>query len=252
MQKRASFEPPRSAQRTARGLPFLQLGETPIQQRGEVTAGDAAGVHEAAQRGIASPAMQLPYLEQIQRSFGKHDVSGVKAHVGGDAVASAQQMGAKAYATGDHVVLREGADLHTAAHEAAHVVQQRGGVQLKGGEGEDGDAYERHANEVADLDAVSAREDPILMTREMQVLLDTYGAVRTALDLAMSPDGVPLDNPAGERLRRSRLLETGAAGTVAVRHRRLPLPELKVRLAAIDQMLRHALAHHGAIRLEPT
>jgi hypothetical protein len=91
-----------------------------------------------------------------------------------------------------------------------------------------------------------------MMTHEMQVLRDTYGAVRTALDLAMSPDGVPLDNPAGERLRSSPLLETDAAGTLAVRHRRLPLPELKVRLAAIDHMLRHALAHHGAIRLEPT
>jgi hypothetical protein len=40
--------------------------------------------------------------------------------------------------------------VHTAAHEAAHVVQQRGGVQLKGGVGETGDAYERHADTVAD------------------------------------------------------------------------------------------------------
>jgi len=36
------------------------------------------------------------------------------------------------------------------AHEAAHVIQQRGGVQLKGGVGEAGDAYERQADEVAD------------------------------------------------------------------------------------------------------
>ena len=41
-------------------------------------------------------------------------------------------------------------DLHTAAHEAAHVVQQRGGVQLKGGVGQAGDSYERHADAVAD------------------------------------------------------------------------------------------------------
>jgi hypothetical protein len=40
--------------------------------------------------------------------------------------------------------------LHTAAHEAAHVVQQRGGVQLKGGVGETDDPYERHADAVAD------------------------------------------------------------------------------------------------------
>src|SRR5262249_9399733 len=42
-------------------------------------------------------------------------------------------------------------DLHTAAHEAAHIVQQRAGVHLKGGVGQSGDAYERHADEVADL-----------------------------------------------------------------------------------------------------
>ena len=59
-------------------------------------------------------------------------------------------MGAEAYATGDHIVLGRGNDLHTVAHEAAHVVQQRGGVQRKGGVGEVGDAYERHADVVAD------------------------------------------------------------------------------------------------------
>jgi hypothetical protein len=41
-------------------------------------------------------------------------------------------------------------DLHTAAHEAAHVVQQRSGVHLKAGVGEVGDSYERNADAVAD------------------------------------------------------------------------------------------------------
>jgi uncharacterized protein GlcG (DUF336 family) len=45
-------------------------------------------------------------------------------------------------------VLGDRSDLHTAAHEAAHVVQQRGGVQLRGGVGISGDVYERHADEV--------------------------------------------------------------------------------------------------------
>ena len=74
----------------------------------------------------------------------------MQAHTGPDAAASAQAMGADAYATADHVVLGRGADLHTVAHEAAHVVQQRGGVQLKGGVGAAGDTYERHADAVAD------------------------------------------------------------------------------------------------------
>jgi len=120
------------------------------------TTGDAAGapdataIHATAQRGIATSPSPLPHGETLQRLFGHHDVSAVQAHTGADAAASAQAMGAQAYATGNHVVLGSGADLHTVAHEAAHVVQQRGGVQLKGGVGEAGDVYERHADAVAD------------------------------------------------------------------------------------------------------
>jgi hypothetical protein len=92
-----------------------------------------------------------PALRAIQRSFGRHDVSGVQAHVGGVAEKASSDMGATAYATGSSVAFRSSPDLHTAAHEAAHVVQQRGGVQLKAGVGEAGDAHERHADAVADL-----------------------------------------------------------------------------------------------------
>ena len=59
-------------------------------------------------------------------------------------------MGANAFATGSHVALGNKQDLHTAAHEAAHVIQQQGGVQLSGGVGQSGDRYERHADQVAD------------------------------------------------------------------------------------------------------
>ncbi|HEX8111425.1 MAG TPA: DUF4157 domain-containing protein, partial [Kofleriaceae bacterium] len=63
----------------------------------------------------------------------------------------ARTMGAQAFAVGNHVGFAGAPDLHTAAHEAAHVVQQRAGVQLKGGVGETGDRYEQHADAVADL-----------------------------------------------------------------------------------------------------
>lgn len=59
-------------------------------------------------------------------------------------------MGAQAFATGNHVAFAGAPDLHTAAHEAAHVVQQRVGVSLKGGVGAEGDVYEQHADAVAD------------------------------------------------------------------------------------------------------
>lgn len=111
---------------------------------------DPAAVHAAAARGVAGGGERLPHLDAIQRAFGPHDVSGVQAHVGGAAAEASAAMGAQGYATGGDVAFAQSPDLHTAAHEAAHVVQQRGGVSLKGGVGQAGDSYERHADAVAD------------------------------------------------------------------------------------------------------
>ena len=108
-------------------------------------------VHAAAAHGTGGAGGTLPHIDQIQRSFGRHDMSRVVAHTDDKAAVGAEAMGADAFATGDHVAFRGQPDLHTAAHEAAHIVQQRGGVQLQGGVGEAGDAYERHADQVADL-----------------------------------------------------------------------------------------------------
>ena len=124
--------------------PAVQLGAT------GAAPTPTPAVHEAAARGMATPSSPLPHGSTIQHLFGHHDVSNVQAHTGPEAAASAGAMGAQAYATGNHVVLGAGTDLHTVAHEAAHVVQQRGGVQLRGGVGEAGDPYERHADQVAD------------------------------------------------------------------------------------------------------
>lgn len=116
------------------------------------TAGEASteGVHAAADRGVSGPGSSLPFLDKIQSSFGDHDVSSVSAHTGGSAAQANKDMGATAYATGNSVAFGGAPDLHTAAHEAAHVVQQRAGVQLAGGVGAAGDKYERNADAVAD------------------------------------------------------------------------------------------------------
>jgi hypothetical protein len=128
-----------------------RVPRAPVQQRAEAgRAEDPDRVHAAAQHGLEGPAQALPYLDLIQRSFGAHDVSGVRAHVGGPAEDASREMGAMAYATGDAVAFRGAPDLHTAAHEAAHVVQQRSGVHLKSGVGSHGDEYERAADAVAD------------------------------------------------------------------------------------------------------
>jgi hypothetical protein len=112
---------------------------------------DPAEVHHAAERGIGGAGGALPHLAAIQRSFGKHDVSHVEAHTDSAAAEGSRAMGAEAFAVGQHVAFAGAPSLHAAAHEAAHVVQQRGGVQLLGGVGEAGDVYEQHADAVADL-----------------------------------------------------------------------------------------------------
>ena len=175
-------------------VPAVQLRAT------GAAATPSPAVHEAAAQGVATPASPLPHGSAIQHLFGRHDVSNVQAHTGPEAAASAGAMGAQAYATGNHVVLGAGTDLHTVAHEAAHVVQQRGGVQLRGGVGETGDPYERHADQVADA---------VVQGKSAEGLLDRYagGASGATAGVQSSPVqhavqlvGTPLDQkpPASE------------------------------------------------------
>ncbi len=105
----------------------------------------------AARRGAAGAGGTLPYFNLIQRAFGRHDISHIRAHLDGSARAAATELGEEAYAFGHHIVFSGYPDLHTAAHEAAHVIQQAAGVSLPTGFGEEDDAYEVHANAVADL-----------------------------------------------------------------------------------------------------
>ena len=133
-----------------------------VQRKLSVAEPDPATIHADAQQGIATAAAPLPYAETIQRAFGRYDVSTIQAHTNADAASSARSMSAKAYTVGDHVVLGEGADLHTVAHEAAHVVQQRGGLQIPNGVGSEGDPHEQHANEVASRVTRGASAEPLL------------------------------------------------------------------------------------------
>ncbi|MEU4803819.1 DUF4157 domain-containing protein [Actinosynnema sp. NPDC023587] len=56
------------------------------------------------------------------------DFSDVRIHADSTARASAAEIGARAYTSGDHVVIGDGgADKHTLAHELTHVIQQRSG-----------------------------------------------------------------------------------------------------------------------------
>jgi hypothetical protein len=134
-------------QRAAAGS--AEFGGPATAKPGGAQPTQGGSVHAAAAKGISSPSSALPHLDRIQQLFGRHDVSRVEAHIGGSASLACREMKAVAFATGNHVVFRESPDLHTAAHEAAHVVQQRAGIDLPGGVDRGDDAHERHADAVA-------------------------------------------------------------------------------------------------------
>jgi hypothetical protein len=127
-----------------------------IQRRVSQRADGAAGGHDdvamqaAASRGLSGAGGPLPHGDAIQKSFGKHDVGHVQAHTDGPAAEGASAMNAEAFATGSQIAFGGAPSLHTAAHEAAHVVQQQAGVHLKRDDGAEGGAYEQHADAVAD------------------------------------------------------------------------------------------------------
>ena len=99
-----------------------------------------------AAAGVAGTGRQLPHLERIQQAFGPYDVSAVQSFT---APRACHSIGAEAYTTQERVAFSGHPSLHLAAHEAAHVVQQRTGVHLQGSVGQPGDVYERHADAVA-------------------------------------------------------------------------------------------------------
>ncbi len=119
-----------------------------VQASGEL---DGPSVHAVAERGMSGRGGALPHASTIQASFGHHDLSDVRAHVDDAAMSANAELGARAYASGDAIAFGGVPDLRLAAHEAAHVVQQRGGVRLDAGVGRRGDTYELHADAVADL-----------------------------------------------------------------------------------------------------
>lgn len=146
---KAGPEPPVPGRRSHAEL--LGYEEAPVQRKATAETG-LSGVHaqRVAREGVVGATDTLHHADLVQRFFGRHDVSNIRAQVGGSARAATQTLGATAYAQGDRVAFADAPDLHTAAHEAAHVVQQRHGHQPAGGMDSPGDALEQHADRVAD------------------------------------------------------------------------------------------------------
>lgn len=226
-------------QRTASRLPTMA-----IQCQREAADPPPANMHRVAASGFTGSAQSLPHLQRIQRAFGPHDLSGVKAYVGGPAAQASREISARAYTVGEHVAFAESPDLHTAAHEAAHVVQQRRGVSLPMGIGRANDRYEQHADQVADRVIISQNAadllDPVFFTQAQsaaQSIQNSQGDEQDDRDVQM-----PLgnnrqvqrmggdNNSSNERARQSeagRELATGlTSGLMGTPHAR---PDLALK-----------------------
>ncbi len=120
------------------------------------------------------------------------DFSDVRIHNDSSAKASAAEVGARAYTSGNHVVIGgNGNDKHTLAHELTHVVQQRqgpvagtdngGGLRIS----DPGDRFEREAE--ANATRVMSRQAP-------------EPAAARAPSAAQTPAEAPAGDPSVQRI----------------------------------------------------
>jgi hypothetical protein len=116
-----------------------------------IVLNDSEQVTATARDAVSSGGGSLPYLAQLQNAFGPdHDLSGIRAHVGGDAAVASEEMGACGYAAGNNVAFNTSPTLRLAAHEVAHCIAQRHGEHPSGGIGKVGDKHEVIADQIAD------------------------------------------------------------------------------------------------------
>ena len=114
---------------------------------------------DAAADGASTSGDAVPFAQEMEALLGV-DFSSTRAHIGAEAETACEEMGAQAYTYGENVVFREAnPSKEIVAHELTHVVQQRQGVQLTGGVGQVGDAYEQQA-EQAERGVAPSMEGP--------------------------------------------------------------------------------------------
>ncbi|WP_069767391.1 DUF4157 domain-containing protein [Streptomyces sp. LUP30] len=112
-QQRQAHRPPGGGQDAATGT---EAEAAPVQR---------SAVHDV----LRAPGRPLaePVRTEMESRLGE-DFRAVRVHDDAPAARSAAEIGARAYTSGDHVVLgRGGSDDHTLAHELTHVIQQRRG-----------------------------------------------------------------------------------------------------------------------------
>lgn len=210
---------------------------------------DPVRVHAAAEHGLDGSAGPLPFWSEIQRSFCDHDLGAVVAHTGPEAAAGAVAMGAEAFATGEHVAFAGTPTLHTAAHEVAHVVQQRSGVHLEDGVGKSDDEHERNADAVADR-VVRGQTASDLLPRTGAATAGAGPVQHKAVQRTRpAPLGPPTPKPElhTERFGGDKVFDGIRAGRVTLKAGEKSLQATNVQEALVDLGLLDAAKVSGTI-----
>lgn len=229
------------ARRLARGTPSGGVpvrAATPVRvaapvQRKAVSSPARADVATVASRGVAAASAPLPHAQTIQRAFGRHDISSIRVQIGGEAASASRALGAKAYATGSTIAFADDPDLHTAAHEAAHIIQQRAGRAPSTGLDTGSDEFEQHADRVADA---------VVRGESVESLLDELGQAtpHTAVQRKL------FSQPAAQKLAGPQ-----DAATFFALHRLKIMASVRDRLQSIALPKPHDRLHwtHGSAGL---
>ena len=89
-----------------------------------------SAVHGVAASGVRGAGRRLPHADRVQQALGRHRIDAVRAYTDAAARAASRDLGVEAYTVGSKIAFASAnPDLHTVAHEAAHVIQQRAGAQ---------------------------------------------------------------------------------------------------------------------------
>ncbi|HEY0255483.1 MAG TPA: DUF4157 domain-containing protein, partial [Kofleriaceae bacterium] len=195
----------------------------------------------AAARGVQNANSALPYTSAIQSSFGKHDIGPIRAQIGGVASEAGSALGAKAYATGSSIAFASSPDLHTAAHEAAHVVQQRAGIDLEGLDGGASDPLEQHADAVAERVVRGESAEDLLDAIPGSSGASTGAIQRKGADHAAAPAPKQDEGPATQKDPRSPWPVFEQSGKPYV----IESTQDPVRFWIISDWIRHSKGFHA-------
>ncbi|MFG3406683.1 DUF4157 domain-containing protein [Streptomyces sp. NPDC048142] len=223
--------------------------DTPVQRRSDAPVQRRSAVHDVLRTG--GRGLGGAERADMEARLGA-DFSDVRVHTDAAAKASAAEVGARAYTSGNHIVIGEGGgDRHTLAHELTHVIQQRQGpvAGTDNGSGlrvsDPSDRFEREAEANATRVMSGPRPQTDIARSVDHGASGGDGAVQRAVDVQRVAD-------------KQLVIDGGAEGPTTVRsasdllvwmvgHPKRPAPRNYASPATLQRVLAHLERSGGPI-----